>query len=127
MKMDSVKFFLDNNYGGYSSKNASNIEMCNLGYFLASDVRSRPSVFKEYAFNDRQQYMSSNATTLEKKDGYILLSDQYPAEGYEAQLKMTRDQFIKLLDDWEEKVIKLEPKEVTITYDNDEFVIETKN
>ena len=40
---------------------------------------------------------------------------------------MTHDQFIKLLDDWEEKVYKLNPKEVTITYENDEFTIETKN
>lgn len=125
--MDSVKFFLDINDGDYSSTNASSIEMCNLGYFLASDVRFRPSFYKKYAFNDQQQFMSSNATTLEKQNGYILLKDQYPEEGYETQLKMTHDQFIKLLDDWEEKVLKLKPKEVTITYDNNEFVIETKD
>ncbi len=125
--MDSVKFFLDINYGDYSPKNASSIEMCNLGYFLASDVRSRPSVFKEYAFNDRQQFMSSNATTLEKQDGYILLRDQYPEEEIPTNLKMSRDQFIKLLDDWEEKVCKVKPKEVIIKYENDEFIIETNN
>jgi hypothetical protein len=125
--MNSVKFFLDINYGDYSSTNASNIEMCNLGYFLASDVRFRPSVFKEYAFNDQQQFMSSNATTLEKQNGYILLRDQYPEEEIPTNLKMSRDQFVKLLDDWEEKVCKLKPKEVLIKYENDEFVIETKD
>lgn len=98
-----------------------------LGDFLTSDVRFRTSVFKEYAFNDRQQYMSSNATTLEKQNDYILLRDQYPEEEIPTQLKMTRDQFIKLLDDWEEKVCKLKPKEVIIKYENDEFIIETKN
>jgi hypothetical protein len=40
---------------------------------------------------------------------------------------MSRDQFIKLLDDWQEKVCKLKPKEVIIKHENDEFVIETKN
>jgi|SRR4030095_2977939 len=125
--MNSVIFFLNNDHGYYSSKNASSIEMCNLGHFLTSDVRSRRSVFKEYAFNDRQQYLSSNATTLEKQNGYILLGDQYPEEEIPTRLQMSHDQFIKLLDDWEEKVLKLKPKEVVIKHDNDEFVIETKN
>jgi len=71
--------------------------------------------------------MSSNATTLEKQNGYILLRDQYPEEETPINLKMSRDQFIKLLDDWEEKVCELKPKEVTIIYDKGEFVIETKN
>ena len=124
--MEFVKLILSS-YGTHSYKDASNIEMCNLGHFLASDVRSRPSVFKEYAFNDRQQFMSSNATTLEKQDGYILLRDQYPEEEIPTNLRMSLDQFIKLLDDWEEKVYKLNPKEVTITYQYDEFKIETKN
>lgn len=125
--MNSVKFFLDIDYGNYSPKNASNLEMCNLGHFLASDVGSRPSVFKQYAFNDQQQYMSSNATTLEKEDGYILLRDQYPEEEIPTNLKMSRDQFIRLLDAWEEKVCKLMPKEVIIKHENGEFFIETKN
>ena len=125
--MDNIKFFRDINYGDYSYTDASNIEMCILGRFLTSDVGFQPSFFKKYAFNDQQQYTSSNATTLEKQNGYILLTDQYPEEGYETQLKMTHDQFIKLLDGWKEKVIKLEPKEVIIAYENDEFVIKTKN
>lgn len=125
--MDNIKFFLDINYGDYSYTDASSIEMCILGRFLTSDVRSHPSSFKEFALNNLEKYTSSNATSLEKQNNYILLRDLYPEEGYETQLKMTHYQFIKLLNDWEEKVCKLEPKEVTITYDNDEFAIETKN
>jgi hypothetical protein len=125
--MEFVKLLLSQNYEGYSYINASNITMGNLGIFLTDDVGSRPSVFKEYVFNDRQQFMSSNATTLEKQNGYILLRDQYPEEEIPTNLRMSRDQFIKLLDDWEEKVCKLKPKEVTITYNNYEFVIETKD
>jgi len=123
--MDIVKFFLDVNYGYYSYTNASNIKMDILGCFLASDVRSRPSFFKEYAFNDRQEYTNANATALEKEDGYILLSDLYSEEETPTELKMTRDQFVKLLTDWEEKVCKLKPREVVIKHENDGFIIET--
>ena len=125
--MNIVKIFLDVNYGDYSSKDDSSIEMEILGCFITSDVGSDISFFKRYALNDRQQYTNANATALEKQNGYILLSDLYPEEGHETQLKVTQDQFIKLLDDWEEKVCKLKPKEVTITYNNDEFIIETKD
>lgn len=125
--MNIVKFFLDINDGTYSYTHASNIEMTILGRFMTSDVRSRPSFYKEYALNVLQQYTNGNSTALEKKNGYILLSDLYPEEGYETQLKMTQDQFLKLLDDWNEKVCKVEPKEVMIKHENGQFVMETKN
>jgi hypothetical protein len=125
--MNSVKFFLDTNYGGYSYADASDIEMIILGRFMTSDVRSRPSFYKEYALNHRQQYTSANATTVEKQNGYILISDQYPEEKIPTKLKMSHDQFLKLLNDWEEKVCKLKPKEVIIKHENDEFIIETKD
>lgn len=125
--MNVVKFFLNINHEYYSYQDASNIKMCILGSFLTSDVGFRPSFFKRYALNDQQQYTNANVTALEKQNGYILLSDLYPEEETSTELKMTHAQFIKLLDDWEEKVCKFEPKEVTITYDNDEFVIETKD
>ena len=32
-----------------------------------------------------------------------------------------------MIIDWKKKAYKLEPKEVTITYDNNEFIIETKD
>jgi len=50
--MDIVKLLLSQNYEGYSYIKASDIKMDNLGLFLTDDVGSRPSVFKEYAFND---------------------------------------------------------------------------
>jgi len=40
---------------------------------------------------------------------------------------MSRTQFIKLLDDWQKKVCKHKPKEVMITFENNQFNIETKN
>jgi hypothetical protein len=40
---------------------------------------------------------------------------------------MTKKQFVQLLDDWQEKVCKRKPKEVTITYDGNQFTIETSD
>lgn len=40
---------------------------------------------------------------------------------------MTKNQFIKLFDEWLEKVCKKKPKEVMIIHDNDEFRIEVKD
>jgi hypothetical protein len=42
-------------------------------------------------------------------------------------LKMSRFQFVKLLDEWQEKVCRHQPKEVIIKHENGEFFIETKN
>jgi len=97
-----------------------------LGDFLASDV-SRPSSFINWALDSESNHACANLTDLDKENDYILMSDLYSEEETPAELKMTQKQFVQILTDWEEKVLKLKPKEVTITYDNDEFLIETKN
>jgi hypothetical protein len=127
--MNIVKFFLDEKYGGYSCKNASNIEMCTLGNFLSSEIGcGYPSSFKEWGINDDWgDETNGNLTALEKDGNSILLSDLYSEEESPVALRMTRQQYVKVITDWEEKVCKLKPKEVTITYDNDEFIIETKD
>ena len=98
-----------------------------LGNFLTDDASYNPTAFKEYASNNWEKYTSSNATALEKENSYILLTDLYSEEQAPTVLKMTRQLFIQILTDWEEKVLKLKPKEVIITYDNDQFTIETKD
>jgi hypothetical protein len=99
-----------------------------LGLFLTDDIGCSPSPFKEWAFNDNWgDACSGNITSLEKEDNYILLSDLYSEEAIPTVLRMTRQQYVQVITDWEEKVCKLKPKEVTITYDNNKFVVETKN
>ena len=123
--MEYVQFSYNN--GNYSHKNATSNEMDTLGLFLSDDVNCDSLSFKEYALNDWEIYTSSNATALEKKNGCIFMSDMYSQEEVPSILKMTREQFIKLLDDWQEKVCKSKPKEVIIKYENDEYTIETKD
>lgn len=110
----------------YSYDSASNIKMNILGDFLASDV-SRTSSFIDWALDNESDHACANLTDLDKEDGYILMSDLYSEEKTPTELKMTQKQFVQILTDWEEKVCKLKPKEVVIKYENDEFIIETKN
>ncbi len=124
--MNFVKFVLDKNYGDYSDKKANNIEMCILGRFLSSDVRFSPATFKEWGLDDLDDSTSSNITALEKENGYVYLSDLYSEEEVPTKLKMTVQQFVQLLDDWQEKVCKAKPQEVIIKHENGEFVFETK-
>jgi len=111
--------------GRYSYSGGSNIAMDILGSFLASDVY-HPSSYIEFAFNDCEECTSSNITALEKENGYILLTDLYSEEKIPTVLKMTQNQFVQILTDWE-KILKLKPKEVIIKHENDQFVIETKD
>jgi len=111
----------------YSNTNASSIEMCILGYFLISDADDATSEYKKCALNDELKYACGNITALKKEDNYVILSDLYSEEENPTELKIRKNQFIKLLDDWEEKVCKLKPKEIVIKHENDQFIIETKN
>ena len=131
--MDSVNFFLDLEYEDYASKNASNIEMTILGHLLASDIScslrsTKCPTFKDWALDDSLgDCLSSNLTRLEKEGNYIFLTDIYSDEEIPTEFKISRQQFAKLFDDWQEKVCKTNPKEVLIKYANDEFIMETKN
>ena len=125
--MKFIKLIISSS-GHYRYEDASNEEMTILGHFLATDVGYYPSSFKEWGFNDDWgDSTNGNLTALEKDGNYILLSDLYSEEKNPVALRMTRQQYVQVITDWEEKVCKLKPKEVTITYDNDEFVIETKD
>jgi hypothetical protein len=135
--MNTVKIFYENKR--YYSRNASNSAMAILGEFLAGDFACRENnLFRDWALADKRDTtdeftytIGGNATFLEEgEDGYIYIYDGTVrlAEAYQSEhLKVSRDQLVKLFDDWQEKVCKRRPKEVIITYDNDQFNIETKD
>ena len=126
--MEFVKLSLSQNYKNYSYIDASSIKMSILGLFLTDDVGCHSSSFKEWGINDNWgDETNGNTTVLEKDGNYILLSDLYSEEETPTELKMTQQQFVQILTDWEEKVCKLKPKEVVIKYENDEFFIETQD
>ena len=123
--MEFVKLLY--NSSSYSYKGSTSIKMDIVGLFLESDVGCYWPTFKAWALDDSQASMNSNITVLEKENGNILLSDLYSEESMPTEVHMTIKQFIQLLDDWENKVCKLRPKEVIIKHENGEFIIETSN
>lgn len=139
--MDFVKLLLDPNDGTYSYKGASNEEMGILGCFFMDDVRCSQKEgwsFKNWALADKDNPESSftyhirgNVTFLEQDDeGFINLMDgteNYSERMKCKRLKISRQKFVQLFDEWYEKVCKHKPKEVIIKRENGQFFIETKN
>ncbi len=129
--MKIVKFIYDNSSYDYNYGNSIDIEI--LGRFLRDDTPHFLNDYKEWALADpNTEYgvsCSGNCTFLENDNGTIYLEDQYSEEKIPTRLKISREQFIKILDEWDQKVVNADPKpkEVIIKQENDKFFIETKN
>ena len=131
-----VTLVFDETFGNYSYKGApysSSLEMEILGMFLAIDVGCYWPTFRAWALankNDPESCFTysfgGDSTELEEKGNYIFLADEHSIEKKPTKLKIPRDQFVQLLDDWKEKVCEKKPKEVVIKHENDQFIIETK-
>lgn len=113
--------------GTYFYRGASSMEMSILGCFFSSDVRCDDSdSLKQWALVSTDGDASGgNCIALEKENDSILLSDDYSLEAVPTKLQMTTDQFVRLFDEWQEKVIMLRPREVTIKHEHGQFFIET--
>jgi hypothetical protein len=139
--MDYAKIMYEN--GFYAYRGGTTSEMDVLGIFLATDVgcgkQEWPS-FTDWALADKDDPNSEfthtiggNATSLEEDDnGNIHLVDSTGSDDDDeyyipGRIIVTRQQFVQLLDDWQEKVCKHKPKEVMIKYNNDQFIIETND
>lgn len=125
--MEFAKLSL-NNRGYYSYQDASNVEMNILATFLTDDIRcSGRTFFKDWLLSNENAWaVSGNATVLEKEGDYIYMTEEYSVEEELTEFKIGIQQLVKLIDDWNEKVCKLKPKEVIIKHENGEFIIETK-
>ncbi len=123
--MEYAKFKKEPPYIGYTFYYMDNIEMCLLGNFLSSDVCSNASSFKDWFYSDYET-TGSNITYLEKEGDEIWLSDFLSEEDPPLHYcKLTRKQFIYILDTWE-KLYKQSPEEIIITKDGDTIKMEGK-
>lgn len=120
-------------YQSYTYHKASNTEMGILGSFLSSDVGCGGRIYKEWALADKEApdckfyYGCSGNTTrlLEEDDGYIYLGENMP-EAVPELLKISRQQFVQLLDNWWEIVCSnSKPNIIIIKEENGQFTIET--
>lgn len=130
--MDFIKLILSLD-GYYQYEEASNIAMNILGNFLISDVGCgarllmKPTL-QEWACNDSLGMgFCGNISSVDKEENCIVINDLFADEQDIGRITMTREQFVQLLDEWEEKVCKHKPKEVIIKHINDQFFIETRD
>jgi len=117
--------------GRYRYHDASSIEMNFLGRFLSTDVgftRRGSPTYAEWALQDKWgDGFSGNAVRVEKENNFVFLSGVFPEEENPTKLKMTRQQFVNIIDEWFDTVCPGKPKKVTIKHESDRFFIETKD
>jgi hypothetical protein len=124
--MEFIKLALSGS-NDYDYHDASNIAMNIIGNYLSRDVRCHyVASYRGWTLNPSQLGTGGNLTDLFKENGNIIIYDLYSQEKVPTEVQMTKEQFIQLLDDWENKVCKSRPKEVIIKYKNGEFIIETQ-
>jgi len=116
-------------YGNYRCIFFSNEELGNLAFLFTSDLGCPGTSLDDWIFDDnRGMETGGNLIYLEKEGNYILLSDLYDEDkNNPVKLKISRQQLAQLIYDWQEKVCKLKPQEVTITYENDTFSLTISN
>ncbi len=132
--MNIVKLIYKNER--YDYEEATNKEIEILGFFFEDGVGKYKEGYKlvrNWALADKNDPKSGygselggNLAFLEDDGlGNVIVEDEIPSDPENpARIKMTREQFIKLLDEWAEKVIKTLPEEVIIKHENNEFSIE---
>lgn len=125
--MKYTKLKLNSVWNIYTCTEASDTEMTILGNLLADDVRENVLSYKQTIADHTLRGQGGNFTFMEKENGDVLISDLYSEEAIPTEFKINQQSFIHLLDEWQEKVCTHKPKEVIITYDNDQFKIETNS
>lgn len=95
-----------------------------LGLFLANDAGSSSESFKEWALNPLSTSTNSNITTLEKEDDEIILGDLYSEQDDGGPfLKISHDEFIKILNEWA-VICKEKPAEILLIREGNKFRFE---
>lgn len=106
----------------------SSYESCNLGDFLSSEVINRISPWVDLVNNPIINFVEGNITVLIKKDNKILIGDLFSkAEDGGPYFEISRDKFIKMLQDWD-VLVKQQPKHIFLTiHDNGDITLEGSN
>ncbi len=118
-------------YGGSSSTSITI-----LTGFLMEDYRYGSKFFKKWALElndpspEHGKTRAGNCTYLEYKNDTIFIDHEFIQNKKNPQLaKISREQFIKILDEWEQKIVNADPKpkEIIVKQDGDKFFIETSD
>jgi hypothetical protein len=96
-----------------------------LGMFLTIDMKCQEK-FRQLFYDAKCRAIGGNLTYLEKEKHCVIISDIYVEGNYPINIEISNKEFSKILDIWLDTVCKCTPTEVIITYENDQFTIETK-
>lgn len=109
-----LKFILYDNV--YLSNYCSEPEICILGNFLQDYGSGYKSTFKEWVY-DKYINTGSNTCYLEKEGNYIIIEDDYTEDPNAPIFKISKEKFIKMLNEWE-KIYRLKADEVIFNWDD---------
>jgi hypothetical protein len=127
------------NDGYYSYHDSTTDEMYALGVFL-TDIglyTSWWSTLKEWALANKKDpacefdyAIGSNATYIQEDENgnieiFDAINDPDEPDLIPAAIKLTKYQFLQLIDDWEKKVCGPRPQKVIVTNNSDHFSIDT--
>lgn len=109
--------------------------MLSLGSFLATDVGCPATCWDDWIYDDSQGLdTSGNITLLGKYGDMIHLCFLYNEKGTMDNLEtvkekiiISRDNLANLINEWEEKVCKIKPSNVTIAKEGDVFTFTTSD
>lgn len=124
--MRYVNFIHSNNTYHYTGSSDAGMDV--LGSFFISDISwNGISFVRDWMLNPQYTEAETNITTLEKQGDYIILKDLFPQNEYEpGSCTITKLQFFQLLHDWE-KSYGNTPKEISFIYENNQFIMRTKD
>lgn len=127
MKKSIGKVIFDKD--SYKYKSADTIEIERLVFLLATDVSYyNHNFFKKWALEDSDEVTSGgNISYLYKENDFVFIGDLYSEEEDGGPfLKMSVENFVKILDQWDE-LYKTKPKEILIIQEDDVVRLEGKN
>ena len=92
-----------------------------IAFFLSGEVKNDAHWFREFVFDEKRRGIGGDAVSVEKDDDnnenlIIDMEWHNPYEDHEDRVVMHKDDFLKILNDWE-KVYSQKPDEIIITQD----------
>lgn len=106
-------------YNHYKPIKSAGNDLWILECFLHDIIMQFFKSYLDWATDSNLESLETNSTLLEKKANNVIIKFLYSSEpGEEPVFKISIDQFIKLLQEWE-KLIKTKTKKITITQNDD--------
>jgi hypothetical protein len=120
--MNRITIKLNNDF---TTKNASNVAMQDVAFFLISDVFHEDLTFRNWLLDEAIDTMEGNYFLLIKKGQETFMNCKYNEDFYVEASKLPTLALVDLLEQWY-IICKMNPDEVIITYDQDKFHVEGK-